>query len=90
MMDAMCKEPGCGWRHGRQRTECLTQCIKSQNVAGGRGNRGQYSGRIVCSGLLKEGECRACVRACVGVVRWLYSSHYSMVGVVRCGNQCNQ
>ena len=27
------------------------------------------------------------VRACVGVVRWLYSSHYSMVGVVRCGNQ---
>ena len=30
------------------------------------------------------------VRACVGVVRWLYSSHYSMVGVVRCGNQCKQ
>ena len=26
-------------------------------------------------------------QACVGVVRWLYSSHYSMVGVVRCGNQ---
>ena len=23
----------------------------------------------------------------MGVVRWLYSSHYSMVGVVRCGNQ---
>ena len=21
------------------------------------------------------------------IVRWLYSSHYSMVGVVRCGNQ---
>ena len=65
MMDAMCKEPGCGLRHGRQRTECLTQCIRSQNVAGGRGNRGQYGGRIVCSGLLKEGECRACMRACV-------------------------
>ena len=26
-------------------------------------------------------------QACVGVVRWLHSSHYSMVGVVRCGNQ---
>ena len=26
-------------------------------------------------------------QACVRVVRWLYSSHYSMVGVVRCGNQ---
>ena len=23
----------------------------------------------------------------MGVVRWLYSSHYSIVGVVRCGNQ---
>ena len=23
----------------------------------------------------------------MGVIRWLYSSHYSMVGVVRCGNQ---
>ena len=70
MMDAMCKEPGCGLRHGRQRTECLTQCIRSQNVAGGRGNRGQYGGRIVCSGLLKEGECRACVRACVRASVW--------------------
>ena len=27
------------------------------------------------------------VRACVGVVRWLYSAHYSVVGVVRCVNQ---
>ena len=26
-------------------------------------------------------------QGCLGVVRWLYSSHYSMVGVVRCGNQ---
>ena len=26
-------------------------------------------------------------QACVGVVRWLYSSHYSMVVVVRCRNQ---
>ena len=32
-------------------------------MAGGREDRGQYGGRIVCSGLLKEGECRACVRA---------------------------
>ena len=23
----------------------------------------------------------------VGLVRWLHSSHYSMVGVVKCGNQ---
>ena len=37
----------------------------------------------ICSGLYTEGEGRACV----GVVRWLYSSHYAMEGVVRCGNQ---
>ena len=37
----------------------------------------------ICSGLYTQGEGRACV----GVVRWLYYSHYSMVGVVRCGNQ---
>ena len=65
MMDAMCKESGSCLRHGIQRTECLTQCIWSQKVAGGRGNRGKYGGRIVCSGLLKEGECSACVRGCV-------------------------
>ena len=38
----------------------------------------------------KVNAVRACVRACVGVVIWLYSSLYSMVGVVRCGNQCKQ
>ena len=40
--------------------------------------------------LLLYGACpyvEGCHQACVGVVRWLYSSHYSMVGVVRCGNQ---
>ena len=37
----------------------------------------------ICSGLYTEGEGRACV----GVVRWLYSSHYSTVRVVRCGKQ---
>ena len=31
-------------------------------MAGGRRNRGQYGGRIVCSGLQTVGECRACVR----------------------------
>ena len=39
--------------------------------------------------LLHYGACPyvARIQACVGVVRWLYSSHYSLVGVVRCGNQ---
>ena len=38
----------------------------------------------------KVNAVRACVRACVRracVVRWLYSSHFSVVGVVRCVNQ---
>ena len=38
----------------------------------------------ICRG---ESLARIQHQACVGVVKWLYSSHYSMVGVVRCGNQ---
>ena len=38
---------------------------------------------FICSGVSLA---RIQHQACVGVVRWLYSSHYSMVGVVRCGN----
>ena len=42
MAEAVCKEQG--WRKGRQRTVWWTQCIWSQDVAGGRSNRGQYGG----------------------------------------------
>ena len=52
-------------------------------MAGGRRNRDSVRWCHICSGLLTEGESRACV----GVVRWLYSSHYFMVGMMRCGNQ---
>ena len=47
MMDAMCKEPGCSWRLGRQRIVWWTQYIRSQDVVGGRRDRGQYGGRNV-------------------------------------------
>ena len=47
MMDAMCKEPGCGCRQERQKTICWTQCIRSQDVVGGRRYRGLYGGRNV-------------------------------------------
>ena len=43
----MCKEQGCGWRKGRQRIVWWTQCIRSQDVAGGKGDRGLYDGRNV-------------------------------------------
>ena len=29
----MCKEPGCGWRLERQKTEWWGQCIRSNDVA---------------------------------------------------------
>ena len=38
MMDAMCQEPGCGWRKEQQRTVWWKQCIRSQDVAGSRSN----------------------------------------------------
>ena len=44
MMEAVCNEPGCGWR---QRPACWRQCVRSQDVAGGRGDRGQYGGGSV-------------------------------------------
>ena len=47
MAEAVCKEQGCGWRKGRQRRVWLTQCIRIQNVAGGKGDRGLYDGRNV-------------------------------------------
>ena len=46
-MDAICKEPGCGWRQGRQIIVLRTQCIRSKGVAGGRKDRGLYDGRNV-------------------------------------------
>ena len=47
MAEAVCKEQGCGWRKGRQRTVWWTQCIRSKGVAGGRKDRGLYDGRNV-------------------------------------------
>ena len=47
MAEAVCKEKGCGWRKGRQRTVWWTQSIRSQDVAGGRGDRGLCDGRNV-------------------------------------------
>ena len=47
MAEAVCKEQGCGWRKGRQRTVWWTQNIRSQDVAGGTGDRGLYDGRNV-------------------------------------------
>ena len=47
MAEAVCKEQGCGWRKGRQRIVWWTQCIRSQDVAGGKGDRGLYDGRNV-------------------------------------------
>ena len=36
MAEAVYKGQGCGWRKRRQRTVWWTQCIRSQDVAGGR------------------------------------------------------
>ena len=47
MAEAMCNEQGCGWWKGRQKTVWWTQCIMSQDVAGGRKDRGLYDGRNV-------------------------------------------
>ena len=30
MAEAVCKEQGCGWRKGRQRTVWWTQCIRTR------------------------------------------------------------
>ena len=38
MVEAMYKEPGCGWRSEQLRTVWWTQCIRSKGVAGGRSN----------------------------------------------------
>ena len=47
MMDAMYQESGCGWRKEKQRTVWWTQYISSQDVVGGRRDRGLYDGRNV-------------------------------------------
>ena len=47
MMDAMCQEPGYGWRLERQRTVWRRQFVRSRDVAGGKGDRGLYDGRNV-------------------------------------------
>ena len=47
MAEAVCKEEGCGWRLERQWTVCWRQCVSSQDVAGGRRDRGLYGGRNV-------------------------------------------
>ena len=44
MVEAMCKEQGCDWRKEQLRTVWWTQCIRSQDVAGGRRDRGLYGG----------------------------------------------
>ena len=44
MAGALCKEQGCGWRKERQRTVWWRQCVSSQDVAGGRRDRGLYGG----------------------------------------------
>ena len=36
MVEAMYKEPGCGWRSKQLRTVWWTQFIRSKGVAGGR------------------------------------------------------
>ena len=38
MVEAMYKEPGCGWRSEQLRTVWWTQYIRSKGVAGGRSN----------------------------------------------------
>ena len=47
MAEAVCKEQGCRWRKGRQKTVWWTQCIGSQDVVGGRRDSGLYDGRNV-------------------------------------------
>ena len=47
MMDAMYQESRCGWKYEIQRTEWWTQGIRSQDVVGGRKDRGLYDGRNV-------------------------------------------
>ena len=47
MVEAVCKGQGCGWRKRRQMTVWCTQCLRSQDVAGGRGDRELYGGRNV-------------------------------------------
>ena len=44
MAGAVCMEQGCGWRKERQRTVWWRQCVSSQDVAGGRIDRGLYGG----------------------------------------------
>ena len=38
MVEAMYKEPGCGWRSEQLRTVWWKQYIRSKGVAGGRSN----------------------------------------------------
>ena len=62
MMDAMYQESGCGWRKEKQRTVWWTQYIRSQDVVGGRRDRGLYDGRNVsgsrmCLEVEEIGEC---------------------------------
>ena len=47
IMDAMCQEPGCGWKLEQQRIVWWRQCVRSKGVAGGRKERGLYEGRNV-------------------------------------------
>ena len=63
MAEAVCKEQGYGWRKGRQRTVWWTQCIRSQDVAGGRGDTGLYDGRNVSGARmwLEVGETDDCM-----------------------------
>ena len=47
MAEAVSKEQECGWRKGRQMTVWWTHCIRSQDLAGGKGDRELYDGRNV-------------------------------------------
>ena len=61
--EAVCKEQGCGWRKGRQRTVWWTQCVRSQDMVGGRKDRGLYDGRNVSGARmwLEVGETEDCM-----------------------------
>ena len=47
MVEAMYKEPGCGWRSEQLGTVWWTQYIRSKGVVGSRKDRGLYDGRNV-------------------------------------------
>ena len=57
------KEQGRGWRKERQRTVWWRQCVSSQDVAGGRRDRGQYGGRNISTARmwLEVGEADDCL-----------------------------